>query len=338
MVGKPLALGPRSSAAAREGAGAAAIGAGTTVGAGAVVRGRARPSATRCVVADQAHVRERDRDRGRVGGGPRRVGGERRARGRAGAHADRRLRDGVVGRGGRRLHRAGRDLSRTTRPRDARPADVELRGPTLRRGCRIGAGAVLLPGVEVGEDAFVARGRRGHPRRAGRRARHGRARPRGVRGGREAPRGAAPLAPGPGHAGLGGAAAGSGRGRGRSWSCGVGARPPAETGPPAGRRGGRGRDRAGGARATGRCRRARTRCSTCSRRSPPRSSWCARSPTCCGAAELRAVPQPARRPAAHPSLRAGDRDRVRRRRRRDPHPRRAARADPRGARSGWAWG
>ncbi|CAB4915005.1 unannotated protein [freshwater metagenome] len=33
-----------------------------------------------------------------------------------------------------------------------------LRGATLRRGCRIGAGAVLLPGVEVGEGAFVAAG------------------------------------------------------------------------------------------------------------------------------------------------------------------------------------
>jgi acetyltransferase-like isoleucine patch superfamily enzyme len=28
----------------------------------------------------------------------------------------------------------------------------------LRRACRIGAGAVLLPGVEVGEEAFVAAG------------------------------------------------------------------------------------------------------------------------------------------------------------------------------------
>ncbi len=34
----------------------------------------------------------------------------------------------------------------------------ELRGPTLRRACRIGAGAVLLPGIEVGEEAFVAAG------------------------------------------------------------------------------------------------------------------------------------------------------------------------------------
>jgi len=39
-----------------------------------------------------------------------------------------------------------------------RSPDMELRGPTLRRGCRIGAAAVLLPGVEVGEDAFVAAG------------------------------------------------------------------------------------------------------------------------------------------------------------------------------------
>jgi UDP-2-acetamido-3-amino-2,3-dideoxy-glucuronate N-acetyltransferase len=39
-----------------------------------------------------------------------------------------------------------------------RPAGVELRGATLRRACRIGAGAVLLPGVEVGEEALVAAG------------------------------------------------------------------------------------------------------------------------------------------------------------------------------------
>jgi acetyltransferase-like isoleucine patch superfamily enzyme len=32
------------------------------------------------------------------------------------------------------------------------------RGPTLRRGARIGGGAVLLPGVEVGEEAFVGAG------------------------------------------------------------------------------------------------------------------------------------------------------------------------------------
>jgi acetyltransferase-like isoleucine patch superfamily enzyme len=34
----------------------------------------------------------------------------------------------------------------------------ELRGATLRRACRIGGGAVLIPGVEVGEEAFIAAG------------------------------------------------------------------------------------------------------------------------------------------------------------------------------------
>ena len=33
-----------------------------------------------------------------------------------------------------------------------------VRGPTIRRGARIGGGAVLLPGVEIGEEAFVGAG------------------------------------------------------------------------------------------------------------------------------------------------------------------------------------
>jgi UDP-2-acetamido-3-amino-2,3-dideoxy-glucuronate N-acetyltransferase len=33
-----------------------------------------------------------------------------------------------------------------------------LRGPVLRRACRIGGGAVLVPGVEIGEEAYVAAG------------------------------------------------------------------------------------------------------------------------------------------------------------------------------------
>jgi UDP-2-acetamido-3-amino-2,3-dideoxy-glucuronate N-acetyltransferase len=32
------------------------------------------------------------------------------------------------------------------------------KGPTIRRGARIGGGAVLLPGIEVGEEAFVGAG------------------------------------------------------------------------------------------------------------------------------------------------------------------------------------
>jgi acetyltransferase-like isoleucine patch superfamily enzyme len=35
---------------------------------------------------------------------------------------------------------------------------ASVRGPTVRRGARIGAGAILLPGIDVGEEAFVGAG------------------------------------------------------------------------------------------------------------------------------------------------------------------------------------
>jgi acetyltransferase-like isoleucine patch superfamily enzyme len=36
--------------------------------------------------------------------------------------------------------------------------ETQLRGATLRRACRVGGGSVLTPGVEIGEEAFVAAG------------------------------------------------------------------------------------------------------------------------------------------------------------------------------------
>jgi acetyltransferase-like isoleucine patch superfamily enzyme len=33
-----------------------------------------------------------------------------------------------------------------------------IRGPTIRRGARIGGGAIVLPGLEIGEEAFVGAG------------------------------------------------------------------------------------------------------------------------------------------------------------------------------------
>jgi acetyltransferase-like isoleucine patch superfamily enzyme len=33
-----------------------------------------------------------------------------------------------------------------------------MKGPTIRRGARVGGAAVLLPGVEIGEEAFVGAG------------------------------------------------------------------------------------------------------------------------------------------------------------------------------------
>jgi acetyltransferase-like isoleucine patch superfamily enzyme len=38
------------------------------------------------------------------------------------------------------------------------PPGTALRGPVLRRACRIGGGVLLTPGVEVGEEAFVGAG------------------------------------------------------------------------------------------------------------------------------------------------------------------------------------
>jgi acetyltransferase-like isoleucine patch superfamily enzyme len=33
-----------------------------------------------------------------------------------------------------------------------------MKGPTIRRGARIGGGATLCPGIEIGEEAFVGAG------------------------------------------------------------------------------------------------------------------------------------------------------------------------------------
>jgi len=41
---------------------------------------------------------------------------------------------------------------------DRHEPGMELRGPLLRRACRVGAGVVLCPAIEVGEEAFVAAG------------------------------------------------------------------------------------------------------------------------------------------------------------------------------------
>src|SRR5205807_6395886 len=38
------------------------------------------------------------------------------------------------------------------------PRGEPLRGPVFRRACRVGGGAVLVPGVEIGVEAFVAAG------------------------------------------------------------------------------------------------------------------------------------------------------------------------------------
>jgi UDP-2-acetamido-3-amino-2,3-dideoxy-glucuronate N-acetyltransferase len=41
---------------------------------------------------------------------------------------------------------------------DRHDDSYELRGALLRRACRIGGGSVICPGIEIGEEAFVAAG------------------------------------------------------------------------------------------------------------------------------------------------------------------------------------
>jgi acetyltransferase-like isoleucine patch superfamily enzyme len=155
VVGKPPSLGAHSTAS-REAPEPAVLGDGVTVGAGAVVLAGASIG-ERSVIADQAHVRERTRI------GPECVVG------RAASVEN----DVVMGARVRLQTNAyitawsiveddvfvAPGVLTTNDPTGGRrrPAQ-ELRGPTLRRACRVGGGAVLLPDVEVGEEALVGAG------------------------------------------------------------------------------------------------------------------------------------------------------------------------------------
>ena len=155
VVGKPTTLGPRSTSR-RGDPGPASLGAGVTLGAGAVVLAGAR-LADGCVVADQAHVRERVElgaetvvGRGASIENDVRVGARVRLQTGAYITAWSVVEDDVFVAPGVLL---------TNDPTAGRRwASEELRGAVLRRACRLGGGAVLLPGVEVGEEAFVGAG------------------------------------------------------------------------------------------------------------------------------------------------------------------------------------
>ena len=155
VVGKPPALGARSSAP-RTSPEPARVGAGSTVCAGAVVVAGARIG-ERVVIGDQAHVRERAviGDESVVGRGSQvdldvTIGARVRIQtgcyltGNSVVEDDVFVAPGVTTTNDRHITRHG--------------PDYELEGATLRRACRIGGGAVLLPGVEVGEEALVAAG------------------------------------------------------------------------------------------------------------------------------------------------------------------------------------
>jgi len=155
VVGRPPALGPHSRTS-REAPQPASIGAGVVVGIGAVVLAGAAVRED-SVIADQAHVRERTEvgpqsvvGRGAAVDNDVRIGARVKLQTNAYVTAWSVLEDDVFVAPGATLSNdptAGR-----------RGEGQPLVGATLRRACRIGAGAVLLPAVEVGEEAFVAAG------------------------------------------------------------------------------------------------------------------------------------------------------------------------------------
>jgi acetyltransferase-like isoleucine patch superfamily enzyme len=155
VLGKPVALG-RHSDAPREAPPGLEVQEGATIAAGAVVVAGARIGRG-AFVGDQAHVRERS------------VVGEESAIGR-GSQVDCDVVVGARVRVQTGCYLTARSVIEddvfvapgvmTTNDRYAtrHGPDYVLEGAVLRRACRVGGGAVLLPGVEVGEEGFVAAG------------------------------------------------------------------------------------------------------------------------------------------------------------------------------------
>jgi len=155
VIGKSPHLGP-SSSASREQAAGAILEQGAAVLTGAVVFAGARLGAG-AIAGDQSHIRERTTV------GPGSVIGR-------GSAIDN---DVTIGAGVRIQTNCyltgfsviddhvfiGPGVTSANDNTMARQAvDAPLSGSRLRRACRIGAGAVLCPGVEIGPEAFVAAG------------------------------------------------------------------------------------------------------------------------------------------------------------------------------------
>jgi acetyltransferase-like isoleucine patch superfamily enzyme len=155
ILGKAPALAPTSSTAAPIDA-PLVIEAGARVGAHAILFAGAFLGA-QSLVGDQAFVRERTRIGARsiVGQGSTvdndTVVGERvRIQSRVYLTAYMSIEDDVfIGPGAVTTNDDA--MGRLT-------PGAALNGPILRRACRIGGGSTLVPGVEIGEEAFVAAG------------------------------------------------------------------------------------------------------------------------------------------------------------------------------------
>jgi acetyltransferase-like isoleucine patch superfamily enzyme len=156
VLGKQPALSPRSTTA-REELPALELGAGTIVSTGAVVFAGTKVG-TGVVIGDQSCVRERcviGEDvvvgRGSLVENDTTIGARTKIQANAYVTAYSTLEEDVfiapcV------VTTNDNFMGRTEQRHALR------RGPTIRRGARIGGGAVLLPGIEVGEEAFVGAG------------------------------------------------------------------------------------------------------------------------------------------------------------------------------------
>jgi acetyltransferase-like isoleucine patch superfamily enzyme len=156
VVGKQPVLSPRSTAAVEE-LPPLELGAGTVVSTGAIVFA-GTTIGERVIVGDQACVRERCTlgddvvvGRGSLVENDTQVGARTKIQADAYVTAYSLLEEDVfiapcV------VTANDNFMGRTERRHALR------RGPTVRRGARIGAAAVLLPGIEVGEEAFVGAG------------------------------------------------------------------------------------------------------------------------------------------------------------------------------------
>jgi acetyltransferase-like isoleucine patch superfamily enzyme len=156
VVGKQPALSPRSTAK-REELPPAEIGDGTVVSAGAIVFAGAKVGA-RVILGDQSCVRERVAvgddvviGRGSLVENDTTIGAMTKIQADAYITAYSTLEEHVFV--APCVVTTNDDfMGRTERRHEL------IKGPTIRRGARIGGGAILLPGVVIGEEAFVGAG------------------------------------------------------------------------------------------------------------------------------------------------------------------------------------
>jgi acetyltransferase-like isoleucine patch superfamily enzyme len=156
VVGKQPSLSPRSTAK-REPLAPAEIGDGTIVSTGAIVFAGTRIGA-RVIVGDQACVRERVQigddvvvGRGVLVENDTTIGALTKIQAEAYITAYTTLEEDVF------IAPCVVTTNDNFMGRTERRHEL-IKGPTVRRGARVGGGAILCPGVIVGEEAFVGAG------------------------------------------------------------------------------------------------------------------------------------------------------------------------------------